>query len=111
MLRWLLCVSLYQTQAMQRRHFPSILLYGFGLALALSLVLNGFLLYDQIRQRSRHETGLLNPNYLVYARTLQQQLLDYKRSLQQKDSLIRRLEQVSNAPPDQRCTTLRTASK
>lgn len=70
---------------MQRRIFPLILLYGFGLALALSLVFNGFLLYEQIHPKSPL------PNDSGY----QRQLLDCVRSNQHKDSLIHRLELAS----------------
>jgi hypothetical protein len=45
---------------MQRQNSPlrrsdSILLYGFGLALALSLLFNGFLLFEQSRQRITYD--------------------------------------------------------
>ncbi|RCR66545.1 hypothetical protein [Larkinella punicea] len=86
---------------MQRRTFPSILLYGFGLALALSLVFNGFLLYEQSRQRMIYEYELGNSIPPVDLVVWQQQLLDCKRTNQQKDSLIRQLAQGPNAPPGQ----------
>ncbi|WP_019991298.1 hypothetical protein [Rudanella lutea] len=50
---------------MQRRNIParrseSILLYGFGLALALSLAFNGFLLIKQSHTRSIYEYEMRN---------------------------------------------------
>jgi hypothetical protein len=84
---------------MQRRNFPSILLYGFGLALALSLVFNGFQLYEQSRQRSHYEYELGNSVHSEDLVVWQQQLSDCKRANQQKDSLIRQLGQAPNAPP------------
>jgi hypothetical protein len=86
---------------MQRRNFPSILLYGFGLALALSLGFNGFLLYEQSHQLSlyEYESGYtIHPVDLV---AWQQQLSDCKRANEQKDSLISRFEQTTHAPPGQ----------
>ena len=79
---------------MQRRIFPLILLYGFGLALALSLVFNGFLLYEQIHPKSPlpDDSG----NFpLVDDSGYQRQLLDCVRSNQHKDSLIHRMELAS----------------
>ncbi|GAB3276184.1 hypothetical protein GCM10027347_49830 [Larkinella harenae] len=84
---------------MQRRSFPSILLYGFGLALAISLVFNGFLLREQTRRQNLEEYGLGNTIDPVEHVLCQQQLLDCMRANQQKDSLIRRLTQSPNAPP------------
>jgi hypothetical protein len=86
---------------MQRRHFPSILLYCFGLALAFSLVFNGFLLYEQTRLRSIYEYELGNAVHPVDLVVWQQQLSDCKRANQQKDSLILHLEQLPNATPGQ----------
>ncbi|GAB3544180.1 hypothetical protein [Spirosoma fluminis] len=96
---------------MQRRYFPSILLYSFGLALALSLVFNGFLLYEQSHQRSIYEFDLSSSGHTVDDMVWQQQLSDCQRANQQKDSVIYRLEQVPNAPPGQEVTVQRTASK
>lgn len=86
---------------MQRRTFPSILLYSFGLALALSLVFNGFLLYKQSHQQNMYEYELSSSAQPVEQIVWQQQLSDCQRTNRQQDSLIRRLEQVSNAPPGQ----------
>ena len=86
---------------MQRRNFPSILLYSFGLALALSLVFNGFLLYEQGRPRGINDYELDNAVYPLDHAVFQQQLTDCQRANQQKDSLIRQLEQAPNAPPGQ----------
>ncbi|GAB4019691.1 hypothetical protein GCM10028773_23270 [Spirosoma koreense] len=86
---------------MQRRSFPSILLYGFGLALALSLAFNGFLLYEQSRHLSLYEVELNNSIHPVEQAVWQQQLSECQRANLQKDSLIRRLEPVPNAPPAQ----------
>ncbi|WP_247237586.1 hypothetical protein [Telluribacter sp. SYSU D00476] len=86
---------------MQRRHSSaSILLYGFGLALALSLVFNGYLLYNLIRQRSLYVAGLRISHQQADNKAFQQQLSDCKWAIGQKDSLIRHLEQVSHAPPE-----------
>lgn len=105
------CVVSTQIQLMQRRNFPSILLYSFGLALTLSLVFNGFLVYEQSRQRSLTEYDLDNSVHPVDNVVWQQQLSDCQRANQQKDSLIRQLEQAPNAPPGQPLTGQRTASK
>jgi hypothetical protein len=86
---------------MQRRNFPSILLYGFGLALALSLVFNGFLLYEQGRPRGIYNYELSNADYPLDHAVFQEQLSECQRANQQKDSLIRQLEQSPNAPPGQ----------
>ncbi|MBO9638653.1 hypothetical protein [Siphonobacter aquaeclarae] len=83
---------------MQRRSFPSILLYGFGLALALSLVFNGFLLGELSRLQGFDDFS--SSGHTVVDDSLwQQQLTDCQRANQEKDSLIHRLVQVPNAPP------------
>lgn len=96
---------------MQRRNFPLILLYGFGLALTLSLAFNGFLLYEKTRRPSLEEYGLGNSidpvDHLVY----QQHLSDCLRAIQHKDSLIHQLSQSSNAPPEQTGQLQRFSSK
>ncbi|WP_229365733.1 hypothetical protein [Fibrisoma montanum] len=89
---------------MQRRISPlrasdSILLYGFGLALALSLLFNGFLLYKQSHQRSLIDNEVNTAAYGDDDVAWQQQLSECKRDNLQKDSLIRQLEQAPNAPP------------
>lgn len=91
----MVCVKATQKQTMQRRNFPSILLYSFGLALASSLVFNGFLLYQQHRQYRPDEYELEVADNVMF----RQQLLECVRDNRQKDSLIRKLEQFSNAPP------------
>ena len=101
---------------MQRRYSParrseSILLYGFGLALALSLTFNGFLLYKQSHQRGMYEYDLSNMAHPMDHAVCQQQLSDCLRASQQKDSLISQLEHTYNAPPDQGPIVQRTASK
>lgn len=96
---------------MQRRIFPSILLYSFGLALALSLVFNGFLLYEQSHQRSIYEDEVGGSVQPAEDLAWQQQLSDCKRANQQKDSLIHQLEQVPNLPPGQVATFQHSASK
>lgn len=102
---------------MQRRNFSphrrsdSILLYGFGLALALSLVFNGFLLYEQNRHRNIYEYELGNSVHPVDLVVWQQQLSDCKRANQEKDSLIRRLELASSLPQGQSITVQHTSSK
>ena len=95
---------------MKRRYFParrsnSILLYCLGLTLTLSLVYNGYLLYDLNRQRSIHEYELGNAIHPVDLLDWQQQLSDCKRANQEKDSLIKRLENAPNAPPRHVVTT------
>lgn len=99
MLPGLICVKASWTQAMQRRNFPSILLYGFGLALALSLGFNGFLLYEQSHRLGLNDYELGYTVHPVDLVAWQQQLSDCKRANEQKDSLISRLGQTPNAPP------------
>ncbi|HAK77206.1 MAG TPA: hypothetical protein DCR35_21270 [Runella sp.] len=84
---------------MRRHYFPSILLYGLGLTLAVSLSFNGFLLYKQMRQRSLYEFEWVNAATNMDAVIWRQQLSDCIRINQQKDSLIRQLAQSPNAPP------------
>lgn len=91
---------------MQRRNLPlrqsdSILLYGFGLALALSLGFNGFLLYEQSRLQSINEYELGYSVHPVDLLDWQQQLSDCKRDNQEKDSLIRQLKRATNSHPGQ----------
>ncbi len=88
-----------QRQTSPLRRSNSILLYGFGLALVLSLVFNGFLLYQRSRQRSLTEYEYGSSVHPVEQVVWLQQLSDCKLANQQKDSLIRQLEQVPNAPP------------
>lgn len=112
----LFCVEATQTEAMQRRNFSvrrsdSILLYGFGLALALSLVFNGFLLYKQSRQRSMYQSELGNLAHAMNDMVWEQQLSDCKRANLQKDSLIHQLEQVQDPAAIKAVTVGRTASK
>ncbi|CCH54787.1 hypothetical protein BN8_03992 [Fibrisoma limi BUZ 3] len=102
-----------KTQTMQRRisRFSpgrpgaagSILLYGFGLALALSLLFNGFLLYEQSHQRSIIDYEVGDTAYAVDDMAWQQ-LSECKRANMQKDSLIRQLEHIPNAPPEKAAT-------
>ena len=88
-----------QRRNLSARRSDSILLYGFGLALALSLLFNGFLLYEQRNNQSVYEyesASSVNPvDILVW----QEQLSDCKRANEQKDSLINRLAKLPNAPP------------
>ncbi|WP_179830114.1 hypothetical protein [Spirosoma fluviale] len=86
---------------MQRRNFPSILLYGFGLALALSLGFNGFLLYEQSQRLGLYEYESGYTAHPIDLVAWQQQLSDCKRANEQKDSLISRLEQGPATPPGQ----------
>jgi hypothetical protein len=74
------------------------LLYGFGLALLLSLGFNAFLLYQQRHPQSMYEYDTArqaDQDRLV----VQRQLLECNRANQQKDSLIRHLEQAADPPP------------
>lgn len=91
----LVCVEAIQKQTMPRRNFPSILLYSFGLALASSLVFNGFLLYQQYRQHRADEYEREVADNVMF----RQQLLECTQDNRQKDSLIKKLEQFSKAPP------------
>ncbi|MBB3836583.1 hypothetical protein FHS57_000565 [Runella defluvii] len=84
---------------MRRHYFPSILLYGLGLTLALSLGFNGFLLYQQTRQRSLYEFELASVASSVDNVYCRQQLSECIRHNQEKDSLLRELVQHPNAPP------------
>lgn len=96
---------------MKRRYFPSILLYAFGLALALSLTYNGFLLYEQSRLKSMTDYGLGSALPPIDPINWQQQLSDCEHANQLKDSLIRQLEQAPNAPPTVIDTSQQTTSK
>ena len=96
---------------MQRRNSPSILLYSFGLALALSLSFNGFLLYEQSHHLSINEYEVGNSIHSVDQELWQQQLSDCQRANQQKDSLIRRFEPAPNPPSSQLVTVESTSSK
>lgn len=95
---------------MQRRSSPSILLYSFGLALALSLAFNAFLLYQQSRHLSISEYEL-GSSIHSEDQAVWQQLSDCQHANLQKDSLIHRLEPVPNAPPGQLATTQHTQTK
>ncbi|PRY28635.1 hypothetical protein CLV58_12852 [Spirosoma oryzae] len=91
---------------MQLRNVPakrpdSILLYGFGLALALSLVFNGFLLYQQSHLQRMRASELSSTYQPIDSLVWQQELSECRRSNEQKDSLILRMAQAPNAPPGQ----------
>lgn len=93
------------------RESASILLYGLGLALTLSLVFNGFLLHEQSRnQQVSYDYGLSKSDHSANLIVWQQQLSDCARSNEQKDSLIHRLEHPPNAPPNQSAIVRRTSS-
>lgn len=77
---------------MRRHYFPSILLYGLGLTLALSLAFNGFLLYQQTRPRRLYEFELSNAATNMDAMSCRQQLSECIRNNQQKDSLLQKYE-------------------
>ncbi|WP_020604668.1 hypothetical protein [Spirosoma spitsbergense] len=101
---------------MQRRNFPvrksdSILLYGFGLALVLSLLFNGFLLYEQRDKPGVYEYESGNSVNPVDILVWQEQLSDCKRANEQKDSLINRLAKLPNAPPDKKIAIQGITSK
>jgi hypothetical protein len=94
---WLICVFNMNTN-LRRRYSPSILLYGLGLTLLLSLGFNGFLLYQQSHRQSMYEYDTARQadrDSLV----LQQQLLECNWANQQKDSLIRYLRQAARTSP------------
>lgn len=101
---------------MQRRYFPysathSILLYGLGLALTLSLLFNGYLLYEQGLRRNRNDTELGSAAYTLSTAVWQQQLSDCQLASQRKDSLIHRMEELSHAPPGTGAYTRQTSSR
>ncbi len=78
---------------MQRRYSPlrwsdSVLLYGFGLALALSLLFNGFLLYQQSHHPNIYDYDLGSSTHVADQRALEQQASDCKQADQQKDTRI-----------------------
>ncbi|GAB2606591.1 hypothetical protein [Spirosoma areae] len=73
---------------MRRRYFPSILLYGFGLALALSLAFNGFLLSKQSRQRSIYDDESGSSVHAVNDGLWQRQLSDCQQVNPSKDSRV-----------------------
>lgn len=77
---------------MHHRSFPLILLYGFGLALALSFAFIGFLLYEQNRRVFVQESQLVNVERPIDVLNWQQQLSECRRANEQKDSLIRQLQ-------------------
>ncbi len=100
---------------MQRRPSPlkrtnSILLYGFGLALALSLVFNGFLLVEQNHRVNIYDYEIGSSINPVEHGVWQQQLSECQQSNQLKDSLIHHLEKISSTPPGERVNGKHTAS-
>ena len=96
---------------MQRRIFPSILLYCFGLALALSLLFNGFLLHEQSHQSGVGEDEPDNPGHPIERVAWQQQLSDCQRANEQKDSLIRQLERSPTGLSARAITAQHTSPK
>lgn len=82
---------------MRRRIFPSVLLYGFGLALALSLWFNGYLLLEQGRLPGPGDDDADGPTRFSGQVAWQRQLSECQRANQHKDSLIHRLEQLPGA--------------
>lgn len=101
---------------MQRRHSPlkrtdSILLYGFGLALALSLVFNGFLLVKQNHRINTYEDEIGSSIRPLEDGLWQQQLSECQQANQLKDSVIHHLEQTSNPSQSGETPAEQTASK
>ncbi|MBC7568397.1 MAG: hypothetical protein H7319_01525 [Spirosoma sp.] len=93
------------------RRSESILLYGFGLALALSLAFNGFLLHEQSRRQSIfYEYGSIQPDPPTDVASWQQQLSDCAQANERKDSLIHWLERPP-IPPDQSNVVQRKTSE
>lgn len=86
----------------------SVLLYGFGLALAFSLLFNGFLLYEQSHQHSVYDYEVGTP---LDPAVSQQQLSDYRRDIPPKDSLTLGSKQVPNSPAGQSAAAQRRPSK
>lgn len=84
---------------MRRRQPPTVLLYGIGLALLLSLGFNSFLLIDQrTRPEQRPYPDTLQAGTAsARMEALNEQLQGCIRANHQKDSLIQALEQVSHA--------------
>jgi len=83
---------------MRRRQPPTVLLYGLGLALLLSLGFNSFLLIGQSsRQEQRPYPDTLQAGTAsARMEALNEQLQGCIRANQQKDSLIQALERVSH---------------
>ena len=101
-----------QRRNLSGRRSESILLYGFGLALALSLAFNGFLLHEQSRRQNiLYEYGSIQPDPPTDVAIWQQQLSDCAQASERKDSLIHWLERPSNAPPDQSNVVQRKTSQ
>ena len=100
-----------QRQNSSAQRSDSILLYGFGLALTLSLAFNGFLLHEQSRhQNILYEYGL-GTGHPADVIVWQQQLSDCARSNEEKDSVIYQLEHVSTVLPGQPSIVQRTNSE
>jgi|GEM_PF-3569222 len=94
------------------RRSESILLYGFGLALTLSLAFNGFLLHEQSRhQLISYEYGNGKSDQSVDTTIWQQQLSDCAQASAQKDSLIHWLEHTPSAPPGRSAVIQRTRNE
>lgn len=83
------------------RRSDSILLFGFGLALALSLAFNGFLLYKQSQRQRLHKYETGSAVQAVDELVWQRELSDCQQVNQRKDSLIARLEKAPKMPPVQ----------
>ena len=66
----LFCVKAIRTNAMQHQNILSILLYGFGLILALSPVSGKYKLYKQISQRIMYRNALGILDHLAWQRPL-----------------------------------------
>ena len=96
---------------MQRQTSPLILLYGFGLALVVSLAFNGFLLFRQTHRVSLYEYEASTSVNSADSGVWQQQLSDCRQASQVKDSVIHRLELVSNTPSTKGTIVQQTASK
>jgi hypothetical protein len=83
---------------MQRRQFPSVLLYSFGLALSISLSFNAFLLFEQSHYRERVAYDLAAYQHPVDYRVWEQLSACQQANLE-KDSLIQQLRQPLGAAP------------
>lgn len=85
---------------MRRRQPPTVLLYGIGLALLLSLGFNSFLLIGQRNRLEQHPypASIQASTASASMEALNEQLQACIRANHQKDSLIRALGQAYPTP-------------
>lgn len=87
---------------MPRRQSPTVLLYGFGLVLLLSLGFNFFLLVDKSERQSRRpeQNATLQATGSADSLFWQDRLQAFSRQIAQKDSLIQALKRTSQTSND-----------